>query len=84
MRRHLILILVALDELANTLFLRGEPWETVSGSTGRAYLAGTRAGKIGRYLIDGLLGQGHCVEQAAREEAVRRTHALFDNIKITE
>lgn len=69
---------VAVDEAANAA-LGGRPRETLSGSIGRACGFGdghTRAwGPLGRALVDGLFGRGHCQRQAEKEARRRALEA---------
>lgn len=54
------------DEALNALG-GGSARQTISGTVGRAVIAGKWWGWILAYGIDGLLGEGHCAKQAAKE-----------------
>lgn len=68
--RRLLNVAVAEDEAANSL-AGGSPRETISGSIGRAVLAGKPWAAPARLVVDGLFGTGHCARQAAYEAARR-------------
>jgi hypothetical protein len=70
MIQRLIDFLIGEDEAFNALG-GGKPRETISGTVGRAVLAGSWWAKYAAYGIDGLLGEGHCARVAA-SEALRR------------
>jgi len=69
--RRLVNFLLGEDEAVNGL-VGGSARETISGTVGRAVEAGAWWAKPVAYVIDGLLGEGHCLRQAAKEQA-RRT-----------
>jgi hypothetical protein len=69
--QRLVNFLLGEDEALNALG-GGEPRETISGTVGRALEAGSWWAKPVAAIIDGLLGAGHCLAQAAKEQ-VRRT-----------
>lgn len=56
------------DEALNALG-GGSARQTISGTAGRAVIAGKWWGKLLAYGIDGLLGEGHCARQATIEAA---------------
>jgi len=58
--------LVGQDEAVNALG-GGKTDQTISGTVGRAVIAGKWWGWILAYAIDGLFGEGHCARQAAQE-----------------
>ena len=58
--------LIGQDESLNALG-GGSPRQTISGTVGRAVIAGKWWGRFLAYGIDGLLGEGHCARQAAKE-----------------
>lgn len=68
--RCLLNFLIGEDEALNALG-GGMPRETISGTVGRAVIAGRRWGPYAAYLIDGLLGESHCAREAAKEQARR-------------
>ena len=72
MSSRFINVLLGLDETANALF-GGLPRETISGTIGRALLEPKPPlwAKFARWLVDGVLGQGHCVTNG-RDELERR------------
>jgi hypothetical protein len=59
-------LLIGVDGGVNALG-GGSPRETLSGTCGRGVLAGKWWAKPVAYMIDGLLGEGHCLRQAAAE-----------------
>lgn len=58
MRQYFFNILIALDQLANTLFF-GDPDETISSRLGREY-----PNSILRKVVDFFFGKGHCRDVA--------------------
>ncbi len=54
---------ISVDEQGNSLF-GGEPTDTISARTGRAYLAGKRWGLCLAPVIDFFFGKGHCIANA--------------------
>jgi hypothetical protein len=68
---RLLGVAIAEDEAANAA-LGGDPRETISGTIGRAWLAGARWARPARALVDVVFGKGHCLTQAAKEAARRR------------
>lgn len=70
MIQRLINFLIGEDEALNALG-GGKPRETISGTVGRAVIAGAWWAKPLAYGVDGLLGEGHCARQAAKEAALR-------------
>lgn len=64
-------LLIAEDEAVNSIG-GGLPTETVSGTVGRALVAGKPWAKPVVALVDAVFGKGHCLRQA-EIEAKRRT-----------
>lgn len=69
---RLLNFLLGEDEALNALG-GGKPRETISGTVGRALPA--QWARLLAYGIDGLLGEGHCARQAAKEQARRAAEA---------
>ena len=69
---RIINVLLGLDQTLNAL-LGGRPRETISGTVGRALsqFSPPLWAKVAGFLIDGVLGKHHCIQQA-RIEAIRR------------
>ena len=69
---RIINVLLGIDQTVNAL-LGGRPRETISGTVGRALtqFAPPLWAKVAGFLIDGVLGKHHCIQQA-RIEAIRR------------
>jgi hypothetical protein len=72
--RRLLNFLLGEDEALNALG-GGKPRETISGTVGRADMGGKWWAFALAYMIDGLLGEGHCARQAAKEQARRDAEA---------
>lgn len=68
--QRLVGFLLGEDEALNALG-GGQSRETISGTVGRALEAGAWWAKPVAAVIDGLLGEGHCLAQAAKEQARR-------------
>lgn len=66
MWNRLLGFLIGEDEALNALG-GGKPTQTISGTVGRAVIAGKWWGPLLAYGIDGLFGEGHCARVAARE-----------------
>lgn len=62
------------DEALNGL-VGGRSRETLSGSTGRALLAGKWWAPMVASVLDGLFGERHCAREAAKEQARRDAEA---------
>ena len=67
---------VAADEEGNAIG-GGKANETISGTVGRALIKGSVWAKPASALIDGIFGQGHCANQAAKEAAMRAARAAL-------
>ena len=68
--RRLLNVAVAVDEVGNSI-LGGLPREAISGTIGRAYLAGASWAPFAAWLVDGIFGRGHCVTNALNENLAR-------------
>lgn len=75
--QRLVKFALGQDEAVNGL-AGGKPRETISGTVGRAVLAGEWWAPAVAYLIDGILGEGHCARQAAREQRRRDAEMGFE------
>lgn len=60
--------LIGEDEALNALG-GGSPKQTISGTVGRAVLAGKWWGKPLAAVIDAIFGDGHCLREAEKETA---------------
>jgi hypothetical protein len=72
---RIINVLLGLDQTLNAM-LGGRPRETISGTVGRALAQFSPPlwAKIVGFLIDGVLGKHHCIQQA-RIETIRRAES---------
>ena len=65
--KRIINTLLGIDETANAV-LGGSPRQTISGTIGRAYLKGAWWASAAVYVVDLILGKGHCVRAAQEED----------------
>lgn len=70
--QRLLGFMIGLDEALNALG-GGSPKQTISGTIGRGLAAGAWWAPFCRWVVDGLLGQGHCARAVANEPPIQKT-----------